>query len=291
MQTTGITDLRLQDEWNETMGRMVLTELERIFVDNGIDYSTPGFYDLPAFRRVEEKSPQFLEAYSEYVDACPYADDYLARVRQTVPRLGQMLFAELQEAERAGACVDISGAFVRMLEQERIWAYAVGGGVTVNFPPESGLPASHFGVTAPRKVVAGHMCVRVPPFQVVDITLSMQHWSAAQQLFLRQFVIAEESSEAMPTVWEMIDVDLIEEFRMGAGRTPSMEDVRILTPHVFPFMKRFPAFEIRSGRLPIKYVLTKIGASEETLYDLVEPKLNGKSPGELYTTFRANLRS
>jgi hypothetical protein len=119
----------------------------------------------------------------------------------------------------------------------------------------------------------------------------MQHWSAVQQAFLRQFVIAEETSEAVPTVSELIDVDLIEEFRIGAGRMPSMEDVRKLTPHVFPFMKRFPAFDVRSGRLTIKYVPTKIGASEETLYDLVEPNLNGKRPGELYTTFRAKLQS
>jgi hypothetical protein len=117
----------------------------------------------------------------------------------------------------------------------------------------------------------GEAILRVPPFWVVDITLPLQHWSARQRGFLKQFTIAEETSEAVPTVWELIDVDLIEEFRVKRGRNPSMEDVRELTPHVFPFMKRFPAFEVRSGDLAIKYVPTKIGASEETLYDLVEP--------------------
>jgi hypothetical protein len=270
---------------------MALTDLERIFIENRIDYAAPGFYDLPAFRTVEQKNPQFLELYSEYVDARPYADDYLARVRQIVPRLGHMLFAELQQAQRVGACVDISGAFVRMLEVEQVWAYAVGGGITVNFPTGSGLPSSHFGVIAPRKVVAGHMWVRVPPFWVVDITLPLQNWSTRQQVFLKEIVMEEETSEAAPTVWELIDVDLIEEFTMRAARIPNMEDVRALAPHVFPFMEKFPAYQVHSRDLTIKYVPTKIGASEETLYGLVEPKLNGKSPGELYTMFRAKLRS
>ena len=101
----------------------------------------------------------------------------------------------------------------------------------------------------------------------------------------------EETSEAEPTVWELVDVDLIEEFTIRAGRMPNMEDVRALAPHVFPFMEKFPAYKVRSGDLTIKYVPTKIGASEETLYDLVEPKLNGKSPGQLYTRFRAKLGS
>lgn len=270
---------------------MSLAELERIFIDNHIDYEAPGFYDLPAFRKVEERNPQFLESYSEYVDARSYAEDYLVSVRHVVPQLTRMLFAELQQSRRAGACVDVSGAFVRMLEQERIWAYAVGGGVTVNFPVGSGLPASHFGVIAPRKVVAGHMWVRVPPFRVVDITLPLQNWSPRQEAFVKQFVIAEGASEAVPTVWELIDVDLIEEFRRDAGRMPTMDDVKKLTPHVFPFMKTFPPFEVRSGDLSVKYVPTKIGASEETLYDLVEPKLNGRSPGESYTTFQTKLVS
>lgn len=265
---------------------MTSTDLERLFADNRIDYTAPGFYDLPTFRKVEERSPEFLEKYSEYVDARPYPDDYLARVRETVPQLGQMLFAELLEAELAGACVDLSGAFVRMLEEERIWAYAVGGGVTVTFPPECRLPQSHFGVIAPREIVAGHMWVTVPPFRVVDITLPIQHWSPIQQPYFDHFVIAEESAPAAPTVWELIDVELIDDFRMSEGRMPGMQDVRMRVPHVFPFMKRFPGFQVHSGRLSIKYVPTKIGASEETLYELHAPRLNGKTPGELYRRFR-----
>ena len=266
---------------------MSLHQLQRMFAAHDIDYSTPGFYDLDAFREVERRDPDFLIAYSEYVEALEFDNEYLARSRETVRQLATMLFDELRRANLAGACVNTSGALVRMLEQERLWSYAVGGGVTVNFPDTSGIPPSHFGVIAPRQVVAAHMWVRVPPFQVVDITLPFQNWNPQQQHYIRDFVISEESERAQYTVWELVDVNVLMQFQLLNGRDMTLRDVRDIAPHVFPFMARFPAFQVGSGELQIKYVPTKTGASEEGLYELIQPVLNGRRPGELYAAFRA----
>jgi len=65
-----------------------------------------------------------------------------------------------------------------------------------------------------------------------------------------------------------------------------MADVRGRTPWVFPFIERFPPFSVRFGSLHVSYVPTKIGATEEPLEDMREPRLNGFSPLQLYQAFK-----
>ena len=149
---------------------MTSKQLERLFDERGIDFARPGFYDSPRFREGEAEDPVFLANYAEYVNARAYSAEYLDVVRETVPRLSQVLFAELEAARVDGACVDLSNALVRMLENEGIWSCAVGGGITVSFPRASRLPQAHFAPIAPRRIAAGHMWVCVPPFRVVDVT-------------------------------------------------------------------------------------------------------------------------
>jgi len=173
-----------------------------------------------------------------------------------------------------------------MLEEERIWAYAVGGGVTVTFPRASRLSQSHLAPIAQTKIAAGHMWVCVPPFRVVDITLPIQGWSAAKEAYFEGFVIQESSMAATPTVYEILDVDLIAEFQLLNGRLPQMKDIETMAAHIFPMMERFPAFQVKQWRLLVKYVPVNFRASDEHLKDLEVPILNGKRPEEIYQQSR-----
>jgi hypothetical protein len=196
---------------------MRLDQLEAEFERLGINYQEPGFYDTPAFLAVEQMNPQFLSYYAEYVDRRTLTAEYVNRVRELVPRLAQFVFERLRSDGRLGACVDISGMLCRMLDLEGVWAYSVGGGVTVRFPRRTRLDPSHFGMlggtssTPGAESAAGHMWIRVPPYQVLDITLAAQPMPPERALHLTDIVLAERSRPKTATVEQLVDQDLIEQ--------------------------------------------------------------------------------
>jgi hypothetical protein len=266
--------------------RMTLPELETLFHERGIDYQTPGFYDSPRFLAAEQRDASFLDRYAEYVDRRQYEPAYLDRIRDVVPRLSAFIYRHLLEEGRLGACIDVSGMVARMLDLEGIWAYAVGGGVTVNFPVGSGVQPSHFGVIGGESNVAAHMWVKAPPFVVVDISLPEQQWGAARQGYFTNFVITETSRFIPVTVEQLVDMNAYDEFVAANGRRPTMRDVARRIPHAFPFMERFPSFSVVSADLTVDYAPTKVGASLEPLAEMAHPRLNGHSPIELYRLFK-----
>jgi hypothetical protein len=265
---------------------MTLPELEILFQSRGIDCQNPGFYDSPQFLAAEQRNPSFLDRYAEYVERRVYEPAYIDRVRDFVPRLAAFVYRHLQHEGRLGACIDVSGMFSRMLDLEGVWAYAVGGGVTVNFPARSGVQPSHFGVIGGESNIAAHMWVKAPPFVVVDISLSEQQWGEARQRFFGDFVMTETSRPLAVTVEQLVDMNAYDEFVHANGRRPTMRDVARRIPHAFPFMERFPSFSVVSGNLTVDYAPTKVGASLEPLAGMAHPVLNRHSPMELYRLFK-----
>ena len=110
-------------------------ELEQLFRERGIDFANPGFYDGAAFQIGEREDPRFLEDYGEYVHVRPFDKEYLDRARAIILGLAEFLNAELVADGRTGACIDASGALMRMLEREGVWSCMVAGATTVSFPP------------------------------------------------------------------------------------------------------------------------------------------------------------
>jgi hypothetical protein len=264
---------------------MTLPELEKLFSSHHIDFSNPGFYDLPEFLAVERTDNQFLDKYAEYVDRKHHAPEYLDRVRTFVPQLASFVHKALLREGRLGACIDVSGMVSRILDKEGIWSYAVAGGLTIEFPRESALSSSHFGVIGGESKIAAHMWIRVPPFAVLDITLSAQPWDSKRRQFLDGFVLAEESKPTRATVKQLVDMSEINRFRVFADREITMKDVKARIPHAFLFMERFHAFSVEFGPVSLAYAPTKISATEEKLEGMQVPELNGLSPIQLYRAF------
>ena len=87
---------------------MVLEHLQKIFREHKININNPGFYNDPAFIEAENADPRFLQNYGFYVLNKEYDDDYLTYVEQVLPQIAQVLFTELKNDGRKGACIDMN---------------------------------------------------------------------------------------------------------------------------------------------------------------------------------------
>jgi hypothetical protein len=261
-----------------------LEELKQLFRERGIDFGEPGFYDGPAFQRCESQDPHFLEKYGEYVHVCSFDAEYLDRARLVIQELANFLAAELAADGRTGACIDASGALMRMLERERVWSCMVAGAATVIFPPKSDLNRRYFSplVHPDNPAKTGHTWVFAPPFKVVDITLLMQRWKRRESKFIPASIMAEQSQPAQADIRDLMESELADLIYRETRQAPSMAS---LSPMLVQTMKKFPAFLVDINGLRIKYAPTQISAMDGTLERMRNLQLRGRYPAELYQQF------
>ncbi len=265
-------------------------ELEQLFRERGIDFAEPGFYDGAPFQRCESQDPRFLENYGEYVHVCSFDEEYLNRVRAVIQELATFLAAELVADGQTGACIDASGALMRMLERESVWSCMVAGGATVYFPSESGLSRRGFSplVHPDNPAKTGHTWVFAPPFKVVDITLLMQRWDRRECELIPAAKMAERWEPAQADIDDLMETELAELIYRQTRQAPSMAN---LSPMLVQTMKKFPPFLVPIDGLRIKYTPTQVSAMDSTLERMRILRLRGRYPVELYQQFleqRAN---
>jgi hypothetical protein len=140
-----------------------LRALESDFRRRGIDTSTPGFYDHPAFVAAEQRDNTFLNRYARYVDVRQHPEDYIHRASVEIPVIAETLHGILVQDARQGACVDMSGVLSRTLDREGFWNYVVKGSLTITFPTHSGIGQRYFRTVDRGNFVAGHAWVVAPP--------------------------------------------------------------------------------------------------------------------------------
>jgi hypothetical protein len=106
-----------------------------------------------------------LEAYADFVEGRDYTEEYLASAEKCIERTVEFLFGRLASDGRKGACIDASCVLSRFLERQGIWNYMVKGGLTVVFPPKSGLARTYFSPIMAKEnpAVAGHVWVSRRP--------------------------------------------------------------------------------------------------------------------------------
>ncbi len=83
-------------------------EIQRDFLEAGIDVSAPGFYDDPTFSERESRNPDYLNNYARFVRGRQYSPEYLERAERVIRVVGDVLEAELVKDGREGACVDLT---------------------------------------------------------------------------------------------------------------------------------------------------------------------------------------
>lgn len=264
----------------------------------GIDVSTPGFYDTPAFRRAEQVDASFLGKYADFVDRRPMSPEEVRHARAVVPSAARFLFERLARAQQLGACVNASMALSRFLERLGVWSYVVKGALTVSFAEGAGLPPVHIAPirrkgSTPAGVFAGHAWVCAPPFRVVDVTAALQRpYSPAARAVLGDFFVAAESVQpASPEAIDLFDPECVAMFRRARGSDPTLRDVASQIPRLIEQVERYGAFAVDRGRARLKYVGYGMTAPSELLEDPTIPLLAGRSRVELYDELARSLAS
>lgn len=176
---------------------MVLEHLQKIFSEHKININNPGFYNDPAFIAAEKADPKFLQNYGFYVLNKKYEDDYLLYVERVLPQIAQVLFTELKNDGRDGACVDMSICLMKILELHGIWSVAVTGAFNAVFPDPQITARNFWHLDDPKnpcRQMPGHAWLHCPPYMIVDLTVKLQPYTQGQEKYLTDFVLQKDTN-------------------------------------------------------------------------------------------------
>jgi hypothetical protein len=252
--------------------------IQRDFLEAGIDVSSPGFYDDPAFSERESRNPNYLNNYARFVRGKHYAADYLKKAEQVIRTVGDILEAELVKEGRQGACVDLNMVFSRILDREGVWNHIVSGSLAVEADGESvaNFPSLDFGEFA-----AGHAWVYAPPFDVVDLTIRQQPYYSPRAKAILPPTIFEKS--VTPFRVQPTDVCSKAVLKMTAEQgIPDDKAIFALEPHLRQFFPLFPCNMVKRERTAFRYVPVAVSASDAPLEKIVNFPMNGRFAAQIY---------
>jgi hypothetical protein len=226
------------------------------FIAAGIDPTSFGFYDQPAFLAREQRDPAYLERYAEWVASKPVDAAYAAHVYTTVPKVASLVAAALTADDMQGGCITAYSLLTRMLDRLGVWSFGVIG--------SANLEVAHLGIRRSLHTidvrdhpdaVLGHAWVCAPPFFVVDASLALQHWTGtAMAGHVPAVVLADESAPVIrPTVEDCASIRVRERHAAMEGCHDPRLHLR-LDPRLATFGGRFPAREVALGTLRVRYV-------------------------------------
>ncbi|MCU1500627.1 MAG: hypothetical protein JWM47_4580 [Acidimicrobiales bacterium] len=254
-------------------------EIQRDFLDAGIDVLAPGFYDDPAFSQRESVNPAYLNNYARFVRGRQYSAAYLERAEQVILAVGEILEGELVKEGREGACVDLNMVFSRILDKEGVWNHIVSGSLTVESPSGrlAGFPSLDFG-----DFVAGHAWLYAPPFDVVDLTIRQQPYDSPRTKGLLPPTIFEKV--VAPFRIKPTDVCSKALLRMLAAEQGIPNDNAIFTlePHLREFFPLFPNNLVKRELMAFRYVPVAVSASDAPLEKIVNFPMNGRFAAQIY---------
>jgi len=254
--------------------------LEKLFASIGIDFTQPGFYDLPPFLKAERADPRFLENYARYVEARAYTDEELTSAKNKITVAAATLEAIVAKDGRKGACVDVSGMLGRMLDKLGVWNYVAKSTLTIAFPKSSGLGPSYFWAVDSGNFVAPHAVVVAPPFGVVDLTAMHQNYRANQATYLKSPILAENW---VPATWKPEDIANTKILKELKNRKMSFDEfLNRQYGSMLERMRVFPAREVSLGESQLKYVIIAVAATAEPLEGITGYKPCGRTALDIF---------
>tara|TARA_R110001592_G_scaffold82307_7_gene243783 strand:- start:14802 stop:15611 length:810 start_codon:yes stop_codon:yes gene_type:complete len=251
------------------------------FKSKGIPVDKPDFYDHPNFILAERNDPSYLNNYAAFVAAKKYSEDYLSNARRVITNTANILHHHLLANGREGACVDMTGIFARILENEGIWCAGIKGSCTIEFPSNSGEENTHFWSVDHGDFKAGHSWLFAPPFNIVDITLRKQDYSGNKKHYIPDMILEDSGIDSNPEIEDIISPSAITELQMH--KVPRKNYFNAVAQEMLTIQKTYPTL-ITKGKLDtkIKYCPVAIHASEEPLEGLKNMKFDGMYALELY---------
>ena len=244
-----------------------------------IDVSKPGFYDDPNFIENEKVDSKFLENYAKFVQYKEYKDEYKNHAQKVLSFVAELLYEELKTDGRQNACVDMAVVLSRILEAEGVWNYIVLGGLTIDFPKNSGLSQLHYwpissdtSSDSVRKTASHAWCV-VPPFGVVDLTIKQQGLSNKYKTFIPDYIISNKAENYSAKIEDLVD-DMVRITNRG-------KPISYFISGFQDFTKIFKPIIIKK-EATFKYIPTAISAPDMPLEKIKGLKLNGMYGKDLY---------
>lgn len=264
---------------------MDVKKLERDFKTRGIDFSKPGFYNHPRFLAAEQCDPSYLDRYGRYVVGRSYDDAYLVRAREVIGKAAHYIYDELKKDGRQHACGDATMVLTSILEREGIWSVPMTGAARVEFPEGSGLNTRRFPriVEDPRATTMGHAWLIAPPFKVVDVTIDLQGWRAAEAQYMSGPVLAEQTTASTYTVDDLVDKVAQVMFVREHRRQPAIADVD--EGGLPERVRAYGCFAVLAGRAKVTYISCAPSVTDLPLENMGNLILCGKSPKALFEEY------
>lgn len=269
-------------------------QLQNYFSSRGISTERPGFFDEPAFIKLEVTDPSVLDDYARFVQTRSMSPDELAHARRIVPLASEFLFARLLRHGRLGACIEASLTLSRFLQLQGVWNYVVKGALTVEYNKASGLTPAYLGAIMHNgnPASAGHVWVCAPPFKIVDVTASLQPFPGRGREIIGDIVVVADAVEpAIAEAQDIFEPDAVAQFLRRMGRLPTMADVRRYIPDLDEKLSTWGVNRVSADRARFKYVGLATSAPAEPLDEMTNLNLGSKSARELYEDFITTLDS
>ncbi|MFC4671724.1 hypothetical protein ACFO5X_24450 [Seohaeicola nanhaiensis] len=244
-------------------------KINQLFQDAGFDTSDFGFVDHPTFLAAEKHKPALLEDYAKWVMLRPRDVDYEAHVRQTVPRLAQLIADVLEEDRLEGSCQMACSLLTKSLARLGVWSVGIVGSSTFEVKSQGIWRGLHTVDYRDFEGAAlGHSWVCAPPFFVVDASIKRQRWSGDEIYpYIPSIILDDVGQMTKPTPIDVISARMRTDVIMQRGSLP-VNIIHEMEPNLRAFGKTFPATETVIDQLSARYVPTAANMSDGTLEDI-----------------------
>lgn len=255
--------------------------LEATFMRLGCRDLVPGFYNDKAFLKAEQREPELLDRYAEYVLA--RGQDADVDVEGVVRTTCDFLFTALCRHGRLGACIDISTLVSEFLGRQRVWSFVATGGARVDFPKVHSPELRMSPITAPDNPAStGHAWVVAPPFQVLDLTIFLQPYPPSVLSYVpHEYVAARGMGRIEPELEDLVDPEVEAEVRQAGG----LRYLRTNHPKIFARATRFGAYALDAEDVRVRWVATSVIANDKPLEEWRTIQLDGLWPSALWAAF------
>lgn len=258
-------------------------QLETWFTQRGMEPSTPGLHDTPAFLQAEQGDRRALDHVARLVEARNYTADELCEAEHKIRVAAQAIADRVARDERQGLCVVASGVLSRMLDELGVWNYTAKSNLTIHFPHSVSPEPRYFYTIDHGQFVAPHAIVVAPPFTVVDVTVKYQFYDEdAMGKWLPPMVMTKEMHPCRVKNNELVSPSARAELRrhgLTVERYLAQEKSDMLE-----LMRHLPSREVALDGGRLGYGLVAVGGYQERLRELQVANciIDGLTPVEIY---------